>query len=219
MNLKSKINVQCIKHVPAVYCYVCLLFLRTRLSLWICTFCFNHLCICSPQARVERTDIGTLLIPNIRSSDSGTYLCVGTNTVGSSEATIEVFVKRGESSSLQNIKSNTEEQKTSVHRMLRIVTNHTHSFEFCDQRTFLSTSRTGEIIPSGVTIQPSIASVAEGETLDLNCIVPGTSPASVKWSRAGGPLSSNHQVRLSLTFDSHKPVKSFLIRPVCFSCV
>uniref|UniRef100_A0A9J8A348 Heparan sulfate proteoglycan 2 n=1 Tax=Cyprinus carpio carpio TaxID=630221 RepID=A0A9J8A348_CYPCA len=99
-----------------------------------------------PQARMERTDIGTLLVPNIRSSDAGTYLCVGTNTVGSSEAHIEVIVKRG------------------------------------------------EIIPSGVTIQPSIASVMEGETLDLNCIVPGTSPASVKWSRASGLLSSNHQV-------------------------
>ncbi len=48
--------------------------------------------------------------------------------------------------------------------------------------------------PSGVTIQPSIASVMEGENLDLNCIIPGTSPASVKWSRAGGLLSSNHQV-------------------------
>uniref|UniRef100_A0A672LFC0 Heparan sulfate proteoglycan 2 n=1 Tax=Sinocyclocheilus grahami TaxID=75366 RepID=A0A672LFC0_SINGR len=102
-----------------------------------------------PQARLERTDIGTLFVPNIRSSDAGTYLCVGTNTVGSSEAHIEVFVKRGEAR---------------------------------------------EIIPSGVTIQPSIASVMEGETLDLNCIVPGTSPASVKWSRAGGLLSSNHQV-------------------------
>ncbi|KAL1250062.1 hypothetical protein QQF64_021067, partial [Cirrhinus molitorella] len=98
------------------------------------------------QARMERTDIGTLLIPNIRSSDAGTYLCVGTNTAGSSEDQIEVFVKRG------------------------------------------------EIVPSGVIIQPSIASVVEGETLDLNCIVPGTSPASVKWSRAGGLLSSNHQV-------------------------
>ncbi|XP_073678802.1 basement membrane-specific heparan sulfate proteoglycan core protein-like [Garra rufa] len=98
------------------------------------------------QARMERTDIGTLLVPNIRSSDAGTYLCVGTNTAGSSEAPIEVFVKRG------------------------------------------------EIVPSGVTIQPSIASVMEGETLDLNCVVPGSSPASVKWSRAGGLLSSNHQV-------------------------
>uniref|UniRef100_A0A8C1JKE0 Heparan sulfate proteoglycan 2 n=1 Tax=Cyprinus carpio TaxID=7962 RepID=A0A8C1JKE0_CYPCA len=99
-----------------------------------------------PQARMERTDIGTLFVPNIRSSDAGTYLCVGTNTAGSSEAHIDVFVKRG------------------------------------------------EVIPSGVTIQPSIASVMEGETLDLNCIVPGTSPASVRWSKAGGLLSSNHQV-------------------------
>ncbi|XP_042569689.1 basement membrane-specific heparan sulfate proteoglycan core protein-like isoform X7 [Cyprinus carpio] len=98
------------------------------------------------QARMERTDIGTLFVPNMRSSDAGTYLCVGTNTAGSSEAHIDVFVKRG------------------------------------------------EVIPSGVTIQPSIASVMEGETLDLNCIVPGTSPASVRWSKAGGLLSSNHQV-------------------------
>ncbi|KTF85092.1 hypothetical protein cypCar_00012330, partial [Cyprinus carpio] len=101
---------------------------------------------CPPQARMERTDIGTLFVPNMRSSDAGTYLCVGTNTAGSSEAHIDVFVKRG------------------------------------------------EVIPSGVTIQPSIASVMEGETLDLNCIVPGTSPASVRWSKAGGLLSSNHQV-------------------------
>lgn len=47
---------------------------------------------------MERTDISTLLVPNIRSSDAGTYLCIGTNTVGSSEAQIEVFVKRGEAS-------------------------------------------------------------------------------------------------------------------------
>uniref|UniRef100_A0A8C2AGW3 Cell adhesion molecule-related/down-regulated by oncogenes n=1 Tax=Cyprinus carpio TaxID=7962 RepID=A0A8C2AGW3_CYPCA len=81
-----------------------------------------------PQARMERTDIGTLFVPNIRSSDAGTYLCVGTNTAGYN----------------------------------------------CNI--------------------PSIASVMEGETLDLNCIVPGTSPASVRWSKAGGLLSSNHQV-------------------------
>uniref|UniRef100_A0A671MKX5 Basement membrane-specific heparan sulfate proteoglycan core protein-like n=1 Tax=Sinocyclocheilus anshuiensis TaxID=1608454 RepID=A0A671MKX5_9TELE len=111
-----------------------------------------------PQARMERTDIGTLLVPNIRSSDAGTYLCVGTNTVGSSEAHVEVFVKRGENSNI------------------------------------ILSWWSGEIIPSGVTIQPSIASVMEGETLDLNCIIPGTSPASVKWNRAGGLLSSNHQV-------------------------
>lgn len=49
---------------------------------------------------MERTDIGTLLIPNIKSSDSGTYLCVGTNSIGSSEARIEVTVNKGERSHL-----------------------------------------------------------------------------------------------------------------------
>lgn len=129
-----------------------------------------------PQARMERTDIGTLLIPNIRSSDAGTYLCVGTNTVGSSEAYIEVFVKRGEAS----------------HQ-----TNFTLTFFIGYHFNIVLSHWSGEIISSGVTIQPSIASVMEGETIDLNCIVPGTSPASVKWSRAGGLLSSNHQVYLS----------------------
>ncbi|KAG2459685.1 PGBM protein, partial [Polypterus senegalus] len=44
------------------------------------------------QARMERTDIGTLVIPSIKSSDAGIYLCVGTNAIGSSEARIEVSV-------------------------------------------------------------------------------------------------------------------------------
>ncbi|XP_046725155.1 basement membrane-specific heparan sulfate proteoglycan core protein isoform X3 [Silurus meridionalis] len=48
------------------------------------------------QARVERTDYGTLLIPNMKPSDGGTYLCIGTNSIGSSEAVIEVTVLKGE---------------------------------------------------------------------------------------------------------------------------
>ncbi|XP_038866751.1 basement membrane-specific heparan sulfate proteoglycan core protein-like [Salvelinus namaycush] len=81
-----------------------------------------------PQASMERTDIGTLLIPNIKSSDSGTYLCVGTNSIGSSEARIEVTVNRAIG---------------------------------------------GDTISSVITIQPSIADVQEGQSLDLNCFVPG----------------------------------------------
>ncbi|KAG9353052.1 hypothetical protein JZ751_017628 [Albula glossodonta] len=99
-----------------------------------------------PQARVERTDIGTLLIPNIQASDTGTYLCVGTNSIGSSEAGVEVTVARGDS------------------------------------------------ISSAIMIQPSIASVQEGQTLDLSCIVPGNPPPSVTWQRVGRPLSFNHKV-------------------------
>ncbi|KAG7472084.1 hypothetical protein MATL_G00104850 [Megalops atlanticus] len=98
------------------------------------------------QARMERTDIGTLLIPNIRVTDAGTYLCVGTNSIGSSEARIEVTVARADT------------------------------------------------VSTAITIQPSIATVQEGQSLDLNCVVPGNPPPSVTWLRAGGPLSSNHQV-------------------------
>ncbi|KAI1897142.1 hypothetical protein AGOR_G00080140 [Albula goreensis] len=98
------------------------------------------------QARMERTDIGTLLIPNIRAADAGTYLCVGTNSIGSSESRIEVSVNRADS------------------------------------------------ISSAITIQPAIANVQEGQSIDLNCVVPGTPPLSVTWIRVGGHLSSNHQV-------------------------
>lgn len=45
---------------------------------------------------MDRTDIGTLLIPNIKMSDSGTYMCVGSNNVGSNSAPIKVTVLKGE---------------------------------------------------------------------------------------------------------------------------
>ncbi|XP_062871277.1 basement membrane-specific heparan sulfate proteoglycan core protein isoform X2 [Trichomycterus rosablanca] len=44
------------------------------------------------QARTDRTDYGTLIIPNVKIEDAGTYLCIGTNAEGSSEARIEVTV-------------------------------------------------------------------------------------------------------------------------------
>ncbi|XP_041802675.1 basement membrane-specific heparan sulfate proteoglycan core protein isoform X5 [Chelmon rostratus] len=52
-----------------------------------------------PQARMDRTDIGTLLIPNIKMSDSGTYMCVGSNNIGSNSAPIKVTVFKADHSS------------------------------------------------------------------------------------------------------------------------
>uniref|UniRef100_A0A7M4G0V1 Basement membrane-specific heparan sulfate proteoglycan core protein n=1 Tax=Crocodylus porosus TaxID=8502 RepID=A0A7M4G0V1_CROPO len=53
--------------------------------------------------------------------------------------------------------------------------------------------------PSGVTqpvvIESSSSSVAEGQRLELNCIVAGPSPAQVTWYKRGGSLPANHQVR------------------------
>ncbi|XP_031146449.1 basement membrane-specific heparan sulfate proteoglycan core protein isoform X15 [Sander lucioperca] len=98
------------------------------------------------QARMDRTDIGTLLIPNIQMSDSGTYMCVGSNSIGSNSAPIKVSV---------------------------IKADH---------------------ISSVVSIQPSIADVQEGQSLELNCFAPGNPPPQVTWTKAGGQLSSNHRV-------------------------
>ncbi|XP_069382458.1 basement membrane-specific heparan sulfate proteoglycan core protein isoform X23 [Paralichthys olivaceus] len=98
------------------------------------------------QARMDRTDIGTLLIPNIKMSDSGTYMCVGSNSIGSNSSPIKVSVLKADH------------------------------------------------ISSAVSIQPSIADVQEGQSLELNCLAPGNPPPQVTWTRASGRLSSNHQV-------------------------
>ncbi|XP_072282815.1 basement membrane-specific heparan sulfate proteoglycan core protein, partial [Pyxicephalus adspersus] len=54
--------------------------------------------ILPPQARTDRTDIATLVIPAITAADAGTYLCVGTNSAGTSQARIEVIVIRASGS-------------------------------------------------------------------------------------------------------------------------
>ncbi|KAJ4918755.1 hypothetical protein JOQ06_022870, partial [Pogonophryne albipinna] len=48
------------------------------------------------QSRLDRTDIGTLLIPNIQRSDSGTYMCVGSNSVGSNSSPLKVSVLKAD---------------------------------------------------------------------------------------------------------------------------
>ncbi|CAL8325836.1 unnamed protein product [Merluccius merluccius] len=98
------------------------------------------------QNRMDRTDIGTLLIPNAKMSDSGSYMCVGSNSAGSNRASIQVTVLKADHVTLP------------------------------------------------VSIQPSIADVQEGQSLVLNCVAPGNPLPSVTWTRAGGRLSSNHQI-------------------------
>ncbi|KAJ3585960.1 hypothetical protein NHX12_012366, partial [Muraenolepis orangiensis] len=98
------------------------------------------------QSRMGRTDIGTLVIPNAKMSDSGSYTCIGINGAGSNKASIQVTVRKG------------------AH------------------------------VTSPVSIQPSIADVQEGQSLELSCLATGNPPPRVTWTRASGRLSSNHQV-------------------------
>lgn len=39
------------------------------------------------------------------------------------------------------------------------------------------------------------SAIAEGQTLDLNCIVAGSSPTTVTWYKRGDSLPVGHQVR------------------------
>ncbi|XP_008824680.2 basement membrane-specific heparan sulfate proteoglycan core protein-like, partial [Nannospalax galili] len=47
-------------------------------------------------------------------------------------------------------------------------------------------------------IEASSSHVAEGQTLDLNCVVPGQAHAQVTWHKQGGSLPTQHQTHGSL---------------------
>ncbi|XP_045441012.1 basement membrane-specific heparan sulfate proteoglycan core protein isoform X10 [Pipistrellus kuhlii] len=49
-----------------------------------------------------------------------------------------------------------------------------------------------------IRIESSSSHVAEGQTLDLNCLVPGQAHAQVTWHRRGGSLPARHQTHGSL---------------------
>uniref|UniRef100_A0A8C4GKG4 Heparan sulfate proteoglycan 2 n=1 Tax=Dicentrarchus labrax TaxID=13489 RepID=A0A8C4GKG4_DICLA len=133
-----------------------------------------------PQARMDRTDIGTLLIPNIKMSDSGTYMCVGSNSIGSNSAPIKVTVFKGEPSQYTH---------------LQLTCSFPGEIWHNDNGGYIKIKLPS--LPdnsSVVSIQPSIADVQEGQNLELNCFAPGNPPPQVTWTRASGRLSSNHQV-------------------------
>lgn len=46
-----------------------------------------------------------------------------------------------------------------------------------------------------IRIESSSSHVAEGQTLDLNCVVPGQAHAQVTWHKRGGSLPARHQVQ------------------------
>ncbi|XP_030109089.1 basement membrane-specific heparan sulfate proteoglycan core protein isoform X1 [Mus musculus] len=47
--------------------------------------------------------------------------------------------------------------------------------------------------PAPIRIESSSSRVAEGQTLDLNCVVPGHAHAQVTWHKRGGSLPTHHQ--------------------------
>ncbi|KAI4587988.1 hypothetical protein MJG53_002396 [Ovis ammon polii x Ovis aries] len=209
-----------------------------------------------PQARAERTDIATLLIPAITAADAGFYLCVATSPAGTAQARIQVVVLPGATTPPVRIESSspsvTEGQTLDLNC---VVAGLAHSQITWYKRggslpphaqvhgsrlrlPQVSPADSGEYVcrvengsgpkeasiivsvlhsrhpgpgytpapggapaPGGtqpVRIEPSSSHVAEGQTLDLNCVVPGQAHAQVMWYKRGGSLPARHQTHGSL---------------------
>ncbi|XP_038319304.1 basement membrane-specific heparan sulfate proteoglycan core protein isoform X13 [Canis lupus familiaris] len=207
-----------------------------------------------PQARSERAEIATLLIPAITAADAGFYLCVATSPAGTAQARIQVVVlpASGASSPPVRIESSsptvTEGQTldlncvvaglahtsitwykrggslpphSQVHgSRLRLpqvspadsgeyvcrVENEAGAKEASIIVSVFHSTHSGSsytLAPEGapapggsqpIRIESSSSHVAEGQTLDLNCVVPGQAHAQVMWHRRGGSLPARHQV-------------------------
>ncbi|XP_077116591.1 basement membrane-specific heparan sulfate proteoglycan core protein isoform X3 [Ranitomeya variabilis] len=192
------------------------------------------------QARTERTDIATLLIPSVTVADAGTYLCVGTNSAGSTHKQIEVVVVpaspaapllriepsadtvlEGQTVELNCVVATYPQAAVTWHRpgrplspnhqvhgsLLRIlqasssdsgeyicrVTNGAGTQQASIIITIKSLPIPSEKVPV-LRIESSSGSLVEGQTLELDCQVAAYPRAEVTWYRPGMPLSPNHQV-------------------------
>ncbi|XP_066462350.1 basement membrane-specific heparan sulfate proteoglycan core protein isoform X4 [Eleutherodactylus coqui] len=192
------------------------------------------------QVQTERTDISTLLIPAITAADAGVYLCVGTNSAGSSQRPIEVVVVRaspaapllriepssdnmleGQTVELNCVVASYPQAAVTWHRpgrplspnhqvygsRLRILqASSDDSGEYiCRVTNGAGTQQASIIItinrvpiPSEnvpvLRIESSSGTLVEGQNLELDCQVSGYPGAEVTWYRPGTPLSPNHQV-------------------------
>uniref|UniRef100_G1TN89 Basement membrane-specific heparan sulfate proteoglycan core protein n=1 Tax=Oryctolagus cuniculus TaxID=9986 RepID=G1TN89_RABIT len=206
-----------------------------------------------PQARSERTDIATLLIPAITAADAGFYLCVATSPAGTAQARIQVVVltASGDSSPppvrIESSSPSVTEGQTLDLNCVVAGSAHTQVTWYrrgasLPPRSQVHGSRlrlpqvspadSGEYVcrvengsgpkeatitisvlhpglsPASLTpapgstqpirIESSSSHVAEGQTLDLNCVVPGQAHAQVTWHRRGGSLPARHQTHGSL---------------------
>nr|XP_060478237.1 basement membrane-specific heparan sulfate proteoglycan core protein isoform X8 [Panthera onca] len=204
-----------------------------------------------PQARSERTDIATLLIPAITAADAGFYLCVASSPAGTAQARIQVVVLPGASSPPVRIESSspsvTEGQTLDLNCVVAGLAHtsitwykrggslppHSQVHGSRLRLPHVSPADSGEYVcrvenesgpkeasivvsvfhnthpgpgytpaPGGapapgstqlIRIESSSSHVAEGQTLDLNCVVPGQAHAQVTWHRRGGSLPARHQ--------------------------
>ncbi|XP_039710565.1 basement membrane-specific heparan sulfate proteoglycan core protein isoform X6 [Pteropus medius] len=110
-----------------------------------------------------------LRLSQVSSADSGEYVCRVKNGSGSKEASITISVLHG---------------------------THSGPGYTPDEPAPGGAPARGNTQP--IRIESSSSHVAEGQTLDLNCVVPGQAHAQVTWHRRGGSLPTRHQTHGSL---------------------
>uniref|UniRef100_A0A452GNE6 Uncharacterized protein n=1 Tax=Gopherus agassizii TaxID=38772 RepID=A0A452GNE6_9SAUR len=175
-----------------------------------------------PQSRSERTDIATLVIPSITAADSGVYLCIGTSPAGVGSARIEVVVLRGKGPrtglpchmlcsaalGITHVPSSwgvcpspvpraglREGGKASAFQLQQLLSSCWCCQDFNERlpQKICSLSLASGVVPP-IRIEALSSSIAEGQTLDLKCLVTGQAPATVTWYKRGGSLPARHQV-------------------------
>ncbi|XP_043301913.1 basement membrane-specific heparan sulfate proteoglycan core protein isoform X5 [Cervus canadensis] len=195
-----------------------------------------------PQARAERTDIATLLIPAITAADAGFYLCVATSPAGTAQARIQVVVLPGATTPPVRIESSspsvTEGQTLDLNCVVAGLAHtqitwykrggslppHAQVHGSRLRLPQMTPADSGEYVcrvvsGSGtqeasvlvtiqqrrgptryqnvvypVRIESSSDSLANGRTLDLNCLVASQAPHTITWYKRGGSLPSRHQI-------------------------
>ncbi|KAG8431338.1 hypothetical protein GDO86_019022 [Hymenochirus boettgeri] len=171
------------------------------------------------QSQTERTDISTLVIPNISVADVASGAIPAVRIESSSDTIIEgqtvdlncvsnypyhggYLAQAGRKPLLPNHQAHGSRLRIlQVHcRFWRI---HLPIYQWCChpiKRPSSSPSPvaqantvTIENVPA-IRIEPSSDTLVEGQTLELNCVFPSYPNAVVTWHRSGHPLSHNHQV-------------------------
>lgn len=123
-----------------------------------------------------------LRLSQVAVADSGEYVCRVTLGTVTQEASVIVTVPSSASSYYRE-----REQDSGGWGQVAatLVTN----------IPFLCPPPSASGVNQPLRIESSSSAIAEGQTLDLNCVVAGSGPVTVTWYKRGGSLPAGHQVR------------------------
>uniref|UniRef100_UPI00358F08DF basement membrane-specific heparan sulfate proteoglycan core protein isoform X2 n=1 Tax=Myxine glutinosa TaxID=7769 RepID=UPI00358F08DF len=120
-----------------------------------------------PQARSEFDGIGTLVLPSVHPSHSGSYACIATNAAGSDEGHVEVVV---------------------IQVPDRPGPHLPETFP-----PYPELPETPHLTVPDVWVEPPMPILAPGDTIELRCETSAPPYSRISWYWNNGPLAENHQ--------------------------